>query len=214
MKVAEIKTALKRYGFNDKDPLLEWINAAYHEIESAHTKWSFLEESEVGTISPGEDPDGRFNVSGGVKRFIKVRDITDEATGGGDGVDLEFWDRRKLQREIPNLRAVGKPEIFSILGASTIQVYPVPSDEREIESTYIQELPDLVDDEDEPLIPVANHYTIVRGAAYIGLQAENEEERAASAQAQFESDLQKMIDGDLARQLGAPSSVEDVEEYA
>lgn len=214
MKVAELKTALERYGFDESDPLLIWLNAAYHEIENAHKRWSFLEETEVGSIAPGGEADGRFNIVGLAKRFVKVRDVTMELVGRGDGRDLEFWDRRKLQREIANLRASGLPEIFSILGRQTLQVYPVPGGSRTLETTYIQELPDLIDDEDEPLIPVSNHFTIVRGAAYIALQAENEEDRAASAQAQFEADLEKMIDADIERQVGEPASVEDVVDYA
>lgn len=209
MKVEELKTALKRYGFDDSDPLLLWLNSAYHEIENSYKHWSFLETEEIVETELGE-----FNTVGLVNRIIKVRDITDEATTGGQGRDLEYMDRRELMREHSNLLEKGLPELFTIIGSSKIQLVPVPSSKRKIRVTYIKELPDLVLDADVPLIPVKNHYTIVRGGAFIALQAENEEERAASAQSQFESDVDKMISNDQVRQIGEPDTVLDVQEYA
>lgn len=208
MKVEEIKTALKRYGFDDSDPLLLWINSAYHEIENAYAHWSWLETEEVVETEAGE-----FNTVGLINRIIKVRDITNEAVGGGEGRDLEYIDRRELMREYPNLLTKGTPELFTIIGSNKIQVVSVPQTKRKFRVTYIKELPDLALDTDIPLVPVKNHYTIVRGAAYVALQAENEEERAASAQGQFESDLDKMISNDQRRQIGEPDTVMDVQEY-
>jgi hypothetical protein len=214
VKVSQLKTLLKRYGFDDEDPLMEWLNAAYHEIENAYEKWSWLEASEIGTIAEGGTDDGRFTLTRSVRRFIKVRDVTDETALGGEGLDLKYMDFRAMQREFPNLRTKGNPEYFTILGTDTIQVYPVPGAARDIETSYIFELPDLSTDEEEPLVPVADHYTIVRGAAYVALEAENEEERAATAQAQFESALEKMVTNDSIRQVGEPGEVQDVMEYA
>ena len=209
MKVEEIKTALKRYGFDNTDPLLTWINAAYHEIESAHGHWSFLELDE--TI---ESELGEFNLVASVNRFIKVRDMTTELASGGEGKDLEYMDRRDFMRTFPNALIAGNPEVFTIIGSNKLQVYPDPVGKRKYKVSYIRLLPDLVADAEEPLIPVKNHYTIVRGAAYIALQAENEEERAASAQGQFESDLDKMISNDQRRQIGEPETVVDAQEYS
>ena len=39
------------------------------------------------------------------------------------------------------------------------------------------------------LIPVGLHYTIVRGAASVGLDAENEEDRSTTQYAKFQADL-------------------------
>lgn len=209
MTVGEIKTALKRYGFDDSDPLLIWINSAYHEIENAYQHWSFLEvDEEIETA------ERQFNLVGLVTRMMKLRDVTAELTTGGTGLDLTFRDRRRLERDFPNLFVQGEPEYFTIIGSSKLQVYPDPPAKRKYRASYIKELPDLVNDGDIPLIPVRNHFTIVRGAAYVGLQAENEEERAASAQAQFDSDLEKMILNDSNRQIGDTDQVEDTEFYA
>lgn len=209
MTVQELKTSLKRYGFDDADPLMVWINAAMHEIESAYEKWSFLwfeEEKETA--------EKRFEITTAVNRLSKVRDITNEGVSGGVGYDLTYLDLRAFEREFGNLNSPGDPEYFTILGSSKIQVYPAPAGNRKYRVTGIKELSDLVEDGEEPDIPTKNHYTIVRGAAYIALQAENEEERAASAQAQFESDLDKMVTNDSIRQIGEPTFVEDTADYA
>jgi hypothetical protein len=208
MKVEELKTLLKRYGFDDEDPLLSWLNAAYHEIENAYEKWSWLEGEELKESAVGE-----VVLASSIKRMIKLRDVTSELSTGGEGVDLEYMDRRKFMREFPNLLTTGEPEAFTIIGSSKLQVYPVPSSARQFRATFIKALPDLVGNAEEPLIPVSDHYTIVRGAAYLALESENEEERAATAQAQFESALDKMITNDSIRQIGEPGQVEDVMEY-
>lgn len=209
MKVSQLKTLVKRYGFDDEDPILEWINAAYHEIENAYEEWSWLEGEEVK-----ESVSGEFTLAASIKRMIKLRDITSELSTGGEGTDLTFMDRRAFMRQLPNLLVTGEPYTYTIIGSSKLQVYPVPTAQRKYRATYIKALPDLATDEDEPLIPVSDHYTIVRGAAYLALEAENEEERAATAQAQFESALEKMITNDSIRQIGEPGEVQDVMEYA
>jgi hypothetical protein len=76
---------------------------------------------------------------------------------------------------------------------------------------YVRSLPDLTLDSETPSIPARWHYTIVRGAAYIALQAENEEERAQTAQAQFEADLNKMRARYGRDQIGEPEVIEDSE---
>lgn len=210
MTVGELKTLLKRYGFDDSDPLLAWINAAIHEIENAYDRWSFLEKEEELESAL------RFlELEGNVKRIIKLRDITNEVSPStGYGVDLEYMDRRAMEREFPNLTETGTyAEYFSIIGSSKLQVLPVPTSTRKYRATFYEELQDLTEDSQEPGLPQSSHYTIVRGAAYIALQAENEEERAASAQAQFEADLEKMITADRVRQKGQAGFVQDTAGY-
>jgi hypothetical protein len=94
-----------------------------------------------------------------------------------------------------------------------IQVHPVPPPSRNLEIIYIKALSDLALDAEEPGLPVKNHYLIVEKAAAIALQAENEEDRAANADAIAESGIEKMIDADMARQVGQSGSTEDVMAY-
>lgn len=209
MLVSELKTALKRYGFDNKDPLLVWLNAAYHQIEKERMAWSWLEELETFTLNANT---ARFTITNDAKRFVKIRDTSDETQKAWSGTDLEYWGRSKLLRSGYNLAQTGNPELYTILKRDTLQVWPVPTAKRTLEVWYIKELADLVGDAEEPGIPVADHYTIVLGAAAIGLQAENEEDRAATAQSQFEVELSRMVTADEERQVGEPDYVEDVSE--
>jgi hypothetical protein len=211
MLVSDLKTGLKRFGFDNTDPLLVWLNAAYHFIEESYEKWSFLETTETVSVTQALNPDGRVILAGKVQRIIKVRDITDAANGGE--VDLDFWDRRKFGREIWNQKEQGNPTRFTIIGSNTIQVHPVPPPTRTLEVIYIKALSDLAADGEEPLIPVKNHYLIVEKAAAIALQAENEEDRAANAEAIANNGIEKMIHADMKRQVGQPGSTEDVMAY-
>jgi hypothetical protein len=47
-------------------------------------------------------------------------------------------------------------------------------------------------DVDVPLIPARYHYTLVRGAAAIGLETENQEDRAAAQWDKFEDRIEKL----------------------
>lgn len=206
MLVSELKTGLKRFGFDDNDPLLLWLNASMHEIEEAYENWSWLKESQ--TINALANVSTLVTV-GSIQRVIKLRDVTVNRTPN----DLEYWDERKFEREIDDQALQGNAELFTILGSSSLQVYPVSQAAATYKLRYIKALPDLVADGETPALPTKNHYLIILGAAYVALQAENEEDRAANAQQQFESKLSKMIEADMKRQVGQPSAVEDVMHY-
>lgn len=206
MTVGEIKTALKKFGFNDSDPLLIWINASMHLIEDAYANWSWLQtlESVVQTAN-----DSTFTPAGGVTRVITLKDVT----SGGYPDELIYWDNRKWEREISKEEDQGDPWVYTIFGAKDIQVYPTPTTAKTYRLKYIKALADLVNDADVPVVPTKNHYLIVLGAAFIALQAENEEDRAANAQAQFDTGLDRMVLADMKRQIGEPSMVEDTAYY-
>lgn len=205
MNLGELKSALRRYGFNDEDPLDIWINASLHEIEIA-AEWPFLFEPHTTTINAGV---AAMTLPANFVKPVTVRDVT----VADREFPLEYWDYRKYEREIEDLEDDGVPEIYTLLGTQTLLVWRVPASARNIEMVYRKTLADLVDDGDVPGLPALHHYTIVRGAAFIGLQAENEEERAITAQGQFENDLGKMLDFYALAELGEPTQVEDVQGY-
>ena len=206
MLVSELKTALKRYGFDDEDPLLIWLNAAYHEIEEEKDLWTFLETTEEVTLTAGTDT---ITTASLLKRPIKVVDVTDTA----NPIDLEYYDRRAFLLEGRSQTATGAGELFYRVGDREMKVWPKPEKTRKLLVVYVKELADLKEEAEEPKIPVANHYLIPLGAAYIGLQAENEEERAMTAENQFRNKLERMVNSDNEKQVGEAEYVEDVMEY-
>lgn len=210
MLVSELKTALFKYGFNANDPWLQWLNESYHTIEIERKRWSWLEKEETKELlAAGE---GKFTLTTPVKRVVYARDVTTESATSGEGTPLQYLLRTEFERKFGNQKATGTPEYFTILGTNEIEVWPVPTETRKIRVVFIKELTDLVLEAEEPASPKATHYCIVMGAAYIGLMAENEEDRANAAQGQFEAKLEKLVEDDMERQIGEADFVEEVEE--
>jgi hypothetical protein len=206
----DLKTALKRYGFDDDDPLAIWINASLHDIES-RDDWRFLQMTSEGIVVPAGN--NVVTTPADFLRPYKLRDTTEELDTGGVGYDLEYWDPRKWDRDIDNQNSQGKCEIYTTWG-NVILVWRVPLIDTTFSLAYQRFLPDLVDGTDVPGIPIKFHYTIVLGAAYRALQAESEEERAQTAQGQFEADIINMIASYGSAQIGEPETVEDTMDYA
>jgi hypothetical protein len=205
-----LKESLKRYGFDDSDPLTVWLNAALHDIES-RADWRFLQRTSAGIpVAAGNNV---VATPADYKRSYKLRDTTEELSTGGVGYDLEYWDPRKWDRDIDNESKPGKPEVFTEW-ESILLLWPVPDTAREFSLYYQGFLEELDDPDDVPGLPGQFHYTIVRGAAFIALQAENEEDRAETAQGQFESDIANMIATYDTIQIGEPEEVADVMDYA
>lgn len=209
MLVSDLKVALRRYGFDTDDPLLVWINAGYHLLELEYS-WPFL-EAELNSI-PLSTGINTIVAPSDFGRMIKLRDVTDESTQG-TGTDLRWTERREWERDIDSAQSSGIPEAFSLLGDATIRIWPVPDSDRLLNMLYQKSLPDLADDDETPLMPNAFHYGIVQAAAFIALQAESEEDRAKTAQAQYEATVSKLMMRYNPRQVGEVQGVADVMDY-
>lgn len=198
MELPDLREALKRYGFNDSDPLNAWINAAYHEIEATHS-WSFLHLELDVSLASGV---AEITLPSDFFRPIKMKNLTSKRP-------MFFYQYRRWTRDILDATTVGVPELFTLFGGNILRVYRVPDKAYSFTLSYERKLPDLNDGMPVPLMPEFMHYTIVRGSAYIALQAENEEDRAITAQAQFEEDLVKQIGRYGNEQLGQMDTVDD-----
>jgi len=208
MDVTSLETALRRYGFDDEDPLLVWLNAAMHEIES-RADWVFKQRTNIVNMGSGTNS---IALPADFGRPITVADITDESAAGGTRVPLEYWDPRKWDREIDNEQTSGKPSIYTRVNDQLL-VWAVPDADRVISLFYERSLEDLANPTDEPDFPDAFHYTIVRGAAMLALQAESEEDRATVAQNEFEGMLGKLVETWSSAQIGETQTVQDVIHY-
>jgi len=208
LTLSQLKQGLKRYGFDDSDPLDLWINAALREFENAST-WPFLEtKAPLMTLAAG---DNSVPVPSDFAKVITLRDTN--PTSPNAQTYFEYWDRRRFDRDIPNPALTGKPYVYTLINLNEIQVWPVPDTELTLELVYYRTVLDLVQSDDVPAIPERWHYTIIRGAAYLALQAENEEERAQTAMAQFNQDIDRAVTYYANRELGEPDQVEDVMNY-
>lgn len=209
MTRAELKTALKRYGFDDDDPLDIWINAARNELVSdlpfpvMDAEASFVTVAGDGNLSDNLPAD-----------FLKVIALTDD-TDVGDSGSLDYMDYRMFRREIPDRSTQGQPTIFTVRNLNNITVYPVPDRTTTWDLLYQKSVTQLTDDSHVPSeLPVQFHYPIVPRAAAIGLSAENEEERSEKALNDYLTGKQTIITFFSTRQGGQFESVQDVMNYA
>lgn len=202
MNTAAMKTALKRFGFSDSDPLVLWLNEGLRQFVDAYP-WPFIEAiATVNTVAGTETltlPADYFSV-------IKARITT-------EGLPLEYIGRIQYEDEIGNTTATGKPTMFTIVGLNTMYLSPVPNAVYPIRLYYRKTVAELVNDADVAAIPAAYHYTVVQGAAAIALQAENEEDRAVTAAQAFSGGIQSAIQAVSNKQSGEYGQVRDTQGY-
>jgi len=199
------KTLLKRYGFDDSDPLLNWLDEGQDLFEAEHD-WPFLQMLATDPVAMGQNsvdlpPD-----------FFKVYSLHDMT----NRTKLKQMDLSQFERTIWNPADTGKPQIYTVVNINQLVLWPVADSDFTMRIVYQKSLTDvsqLTDDATNLDGPANTHYTVVLGAAFVGLMAENEEDRAAVAKAQFDAAVahrwQKYSDTDL----DEPKQVQDVMGY-
>jgi hypothetical protein len=203
VNLGEIKTALKRYGFDDTDPLTLWINAAMHEFEDAYP-WPWLEREVFLALLVGER---EVLVPSDFYKLISLKWKERDSRPVYLGID-------EFEEAITDRTITGPlPSVFTMVGMERILVWPTASENLDIEFIYRKELPDLVDDDDIPGIPTRHHYGLVAGAASYALQAENEEERSQTAQGLWQAVIDRAIARYGTRQEQGTDSVRDEAGY-
>ena len=207
MNRGQIKTAVKRYGFSDSDPLDTWVTMAHHEI--------FMMESVVETLLVGETtiavPLGGSTLTL-PSDFFKVVDLTDET----DGVvnPLDYVSYLRFKEAYPDRTTQGVPDVFTTVGLGTVIIQPPSDRARSIRLVYQKVEPEMTTDASTPdPLPAKFHGAVVYKAVAIGLMAENEEERAQTAEAQFDRIMEPIVNLYSTRQAGVFSSVQDVMGY-
>lgn len=210
MTLEEMKTALKRYGFDDTDPLAMWLNAAMHDMESDFD-WPWLESELVTKNTEAGKP--KLATPFSIIKVISIRDKTNQRK-------LQFYDQHRFFREIADPLEQGQPELYTLQGIEAfVHLWPIPSAVYEMEMIVQTLTGDLVNPADEPKAgtyfwPAISHYSIIMKAAAIALQAENEEERAKNALDQYDKSLERLRRKFGERELDEPTTVQDVQGYS
>lgn len=200
MTYGDMKEGLKRYGFDDEDPLDLWMNAGLHKFEQ-YAEWPFFFVRDYALSALAGEV--AVTLPTNYIKPINLRDMTGDASREY----LEWYDYRRYQREISVVTEVGMPELFTTFN-NEILLWRVPSTNRNLSLDYKLGLIDYASNDDPVAeIPSRHHYTSIYAAAYIALMAENEEERAMTAQQQFEADCFTALDFYNIQQLGTMESV-------
>lgn len=204
MILSEAKTALAAYGFDSTDdPMSSWLDEAKNEIETAFD-WPFLQK--VATINT------LANVAtlGLPSDFFKVQSVRDVT----NGYKLTFKEPDGWERDIEDPTNGGRPEFYTVVSENNLIVYPVPLVNTTWRVIYQTSLTDITTlGPSDPLPgPARFHYPYVLGAAYLGLQADNEEDRSANAQALFNQKITRLI-RKYSSILGSSRTVQNVQGY-
>lgn len=204
MILSEMKTALKRYGFDDSDPLTTWINWGMHDLEHDQ-KWTFLAGlTSVNTVI------GTSTLSLGTTIGSIV-----SAKINGDSDPLDFLPPSAFMRNIADFTVSGHPSQYTRLSSGVIKLYPVPDAVYAVTFFYRGQELDLADASPggTPLyIPSDMHHLIVIKAAAYGLQAENEEQRAQDALSQYTAGVSSVL-AKYTDTTDEPREVQDVMNY-
>lgn len=202
MNLGSMKTSLKRFGFDDSDPLDSWINAALHDFEDANA-WTFLETIFTGDTTPASDTlVGPTNLW----KLHTARVVTESQK-------LIYISRTVWEDQIVDPTAPGLPTHFTMVGLDTILLWPVPDTVYSLRLSYTKSVPELIADVDIPDVPARYHFAIVQRAAAIALQAENNEDRATTAQNQYDSVVARAIQSSSDHQTATLGQVQDTQEY-
>jgi hypothetical protein len=179
MLVSEAKTLLKRYGFSDEDPLLSWINAGRHELLDSHD-WSWSRAVLLGQSLGVGDTEVILPSDASTLETVSVK-----ATGVNQKLAPTSY-----QSFVANYDPVitGAPSVYAQYSDNKhVIVWPTPDQAYTLDFSYYKGYDDLTADTDDLGVPGSIAYAVVLAAAYTALQAENEEDRAATAQSQFQS---------------------------
>lgn len=212
MNFGAMQLVLKRYGFDDTDPIEAWLNAALHDFESAFD-WPFLEVGPLAIVLPAVAYGGvaRLTLPGDAVKIITFRD-EDHL------YKMKYYERHKFDRVINDPTDTGMPEVYTLINTNQVQVWRNPVAAVNMQVVYQALVPDMVSVNDVPgtieaQFPTLCHYPIILLAAAYALQAENEEQRATTALQQYQAALMRCMQKFGERELDEPTTVEDGQGY-
>lgn len=134
--------------------LTRLCNAAYREIAS---KYPFNEVRCIKSFTTTAD-EPRYTVPDDLAALFRVWDDTNKKKLTKRGVRF----LATIPKNVPN----GKPTSY-VRAKDWIQLYPTPDDDYIIELFYLTDIADMVDDSDEPVLPLAWHDGIVLKARHL-----------------------------------------------
>lgn len=203
----EMKTALKRYGFDDTDPLATWINASAHNINLA---FDWAETQFLTTINTVASVN-KIDLSTAVALPARVIGVRYAKMSLSDDI-LENIGQEEYFRTYATDTTKAIPKVFSMVGNRNMYLWPIPDIIYVVTTLLKLGLPTLSADGDVSILPEELHYTVVEGAAAIALSAENEEERSLAAQGRAQEGVDRAVSA-LNQRSKMPLRVYDAQGY-
>jgi hypothetical protein len=207
MNVAALKTIVRRYGFDDSDPLLTWLNEGMRIVEDER-RWTFREKT-ASVVMPALGSLERASIA---SDLAKIRWVRSYPTGFED-VKLSFREPMWLETEFGETETDVSGGTYWTWTNDSLFVFATPEVDLPLKVRYVSLKPELTSDSDVPGLPQPFHYCIALAAAMIALMAENEEDRAGTAQQQLASRLDTLAANWAEREADMPTGVSDVMGY-
>lgn len=186
MNLGTIKTAVKRFGFDDSDPLLDWINAAYGEFNDSMENAPWLKGVASNTFAIGNPI-----VASPTDLLLPTALLYSTASQGKPWYPVEF--KSTLMYELNEQPVETGPPCHWTTAGGGLFVTPNPDIAYFYTLYYDAFAVPLAADVDIPVIPSRYHYSLVQGAASIGLDAENQEDRSQTQRTKFTDTIDRAI---------------------
>jgi hypothetical protein len=196
------------FGFTATDPLLDWINEANAQFVEAYD-WPWLKKEVSGVLSIGAD----------VLSTIPPASVVPDAmsiivTSGSNAVSvpLDYLPASEYRTTCIG-STMGTPLYWTKISDTDYRITP-PSDTAygyTISYTDIAET--FTSDANTPQLPSRYHYALVRGAAAIGLDSDNQEERADRQQERFQEIIDRAMAKYRSEQQGRFSKIRNAAGY-
>lgn len=172
-----------RFGFDVNDPLIDWINEANAQFQEAF-EWPWNKTLTQGVMNVGVDilP---------VSIATALPDAVFILIPGSDSIPLLYKPYHQFLSECA-YSTPGQPKYYTKIGTD-FSVSPIPSLAYGYNIYYTALAETFTSDANVPLIPSRYHFALVRGAAAIGLDTENQEERAATQQTRFQEIIDRAV---------------------
>jgi hypothetical protein len=201
VNVGQIKTSVKRFGFEDTDPLLDWINEANAQFVEAFD-WPWLKKTLFGFLTPGTN-------TLPILPPLSAMPISVVIGVNNSSVPLSYKSFTEFATTTL-FTDLGVPRFWTKMSDTQFFVAPIPDQDYGYTMYYTAAAETFTADTDIPLIPLRYHFALVRGAAAIGLDTENQEDRAATQQQRFQDIIDRALTYYSSEQRGSLGRIRNV----
>lgn len=215
MLLSEARTLLKRYGFDENDPIDLWLKGGLLEFCNTYD-WPFNHKTLTVTQPANSGLVSLPGIPEGLVKTIIVKDLTNDKK-------LTYMEPTRFYRELETAQLdSGGAQYYTVTGGNLgsgsgtgpgIILWPNQS----VDASYwvlYQGFSSFPSNGSDPLpIPDPCCQSVVTAAAIVALQSENEEERAQTEQAMFDSQVARLINRYNPDHRDEPSQVVDTQGY-
>jgi hypothetical protein len=186
VNLTAITNGVYRFGFDASDPVVDWINEAQTEFVDSYT-WPFLQTSFTNVFTVGSNFITPLPSDFGIPISLSYFTLDNKTK-----FPLDYRSTTDVESNETYPLAKGRPEWWSTYAGAPF-IYPLADAVYPYELDYKKEVPILVAGADVPIIPSKYHYALVRGAASIGLDTDNQEERSSVQYQRFRDIIDRAI---------------------